>query len=303
MNSINWDGFRYFVAAAETGSLSAAAKLLNSNQPTVGRHIDALESALEIKLFQRHAKGLTLTQEGTYVLERSLSMRSLVLKTRRTMQEGEQKTAGIVRVAIPEGLCMEVLLEALPEFYQQYPEINLILNISSSTANLTNGEAELAIRLFRPADANLVVKHIGNMKMGLYASSGYCRRYGAPLKIGDLRQHRTIAYGDMLSSLPQNQWLLDNTRSSLCILRSDSTMTRLKATLMGLGMSIQPHMFSVTNQDLCPLIEDAPIADHEIWLVYHHDLRHIGRVRAVVDFISSKLKLRLNGVLQENTRP
>ncbi|HEB55287.1 MAG TPA: hypothetical protein ENI98_03070 [Gammaproteobacteria bacterium] len=151
----------------------------------------------------------------------------------------------------------------------------------------------------RPADANLVVKHIGNMKMGLYASDRYCSRYGVPSKIVDLRCHRTIAYGDMLSSLPENQWLLDNTCSSLCILCSDSTMTRLKATLMGLGISIQPHIFSATNKNLCSLIKDAPIADHEIWLVYHHDLRHIGRVRAVVDFISSTLKARLNGILQE----
>ena len=294
MNSINWDGFRYFVAAAETGSLSAAAKLLDSNQPTVGRHVDALEAALGIKLFQRHAKGLTLTQEGAYILEQSLSMRSLVVKAKRAVQEGGEEIGGTVRVAIPEGLCMEVMLPALPEFYKQYPQINLILNVSPSTANLTSGEADIAIRLFRPDDANLVVRHVGDMEMGLYASNEYCVNHGTPAKIADLKHHRIIAYGDALSALPENQWLTDHATSSRCILRSDSTMARLKATLMGLGISIQPHMFSRTNKDLNPLIKDTVIPGHEIWLVYHNDLRNIGRVRAVVDFVSSKLALALH---------
>ncbi|NOX10127.1 MAG: LysR family transcriptional regulator [Gammaproteobacteria bacterium] len=293
MNSINWDGFRYFVAAAETGSLSAAAKSLGSNQPTVGRHVNALEAALGIKLFQRHAKGLTLTQEGAYILEQSLSIRSLVVKSKRAVQEGEKEICGTVRVAVPEGLCMEVLLPVLPELYQKYPEINITLNVSSSTANLTSGDADIAIRLFRPSDANLVVKYIGNMEMGLYASSEYLATHGTPLKIPDLKHHHIIAYGDVLSSLPENQWLADHITPSRCILRSDNTMARLKATLIGLGVSIQPHIFSRMNKDLNPVITGEVIPEHEIWLVYHNDLRHSGRVRAVIDFVSKQLALTL----------
>jgi len=293
MNSTNWDGFRYFVAAAETGSLSAAATLLDSNQPTVGRYIDALESSLGIKLFQRHAKGLTLTQEGKYILEQSLSMRALVMKATRAVQGGDEELDGTVRIAVPEGLCMEILLPELPEFYQQYPQINLVLNVSSTTANLTSGEAEIAIRLFRPDDANLVVKHIGDMKMGLYASRDYCAKNGKPAEIADLKNHQIIAYADSLSGLPENQWLLEHSSPSRCVLRSDNTMTRLKATLMGIGISIQPHIFSRTNTDLSLLIKDSLIPQHEIWLAYHPDLRHIRRIRAVVDFILSKQAVML----------
>jgi len=293
MNSTNWDGFRYFVAAAETGSLSAAATLLESNQPTVGRYIDALESSLGIKLFQRHAKGLTLTEEGKYVFEQSLSMRSLVVKATQAVQASTEEISGTVRIAIPEGLCMEILLPELPEFYRQHPQIKLVMNVAAATADLTSGEAELAIRLFRPADANLVVKHIGDMHMGLYASRDYCEAHEKPTNIAELKQHPVIAYGDALSSLAENQWLVEHTNSALCLFRSDNTMARLNATLIGLGISVQPHIFSTTNKTLLLLMEDARLPKHEVWLVYHCDLRHTGRVRAVVDFISSVLSIRL----------
>ncbi len=299
MNSTNWDGFRYFVAAAETGSLSAAATLLESNQPTVGRYIDALEASLEIKLFQRHAKGLTLTEEGKYVFEQSKSMRSLVIKAKQVVPEGAEEIGGTVQVAIPEGLCMEILLPQLLEFYKQHPQIRLILNVASATANLTSGEAEVAIRLFRPDDANLVVKHIGDMEMGLYASSDYCAAHGKPTTIADLKQHPVIAYGDALSDLPENQWLVDHTNPASCLLRSDSTTARLKATVNGLGISIQPRIFSIANKHLLPLIEGVSLPKHEVWLVYHCDLRHTGRVRAVVDFISSALSITLKGSCHE----
>ncbi len=293
MNDINWDGFRYFVAAAETGSLSAAAKVLGSNQPTVGRYIDALESELGLKLFQRHTKGLTLTQEGAYILDQSLSMRSLVLKSQRAVQDSAQEAGGTVRVAVPEGLCLEVLLAELPNFYNQYPEINLVLNISTTTANLTSGDADIAIRLFRPDDANLVVKHIGDMQMGLYASSEYCKTNGIPRNTDELKSHRTIAYGDGLAALSENRWLVEHSSPSHCVLRSDSTIMRLKATLMGVGVSIQPCIFSTTNDALCQLIKDVQIPGHEVWLVYHSDLRGTGRVRAVVDFVSSRIESAL----------
>ena len=104
MNNLNWDDLRYFLAAAESGSLSAAAKRLHSNQPTVGRHIDALEAALGLKLFQRHKKGLTLTHECAWVLEQSQLMQSGVQSIQRMIEGDFQQLRGRVRLAFPEGL-------------------------------------------------------------------------------------------------------------------------------------------------------------------------------------------------------
>jgi DNA-binding transcriptional LysR family regulator len=291
MNNIDWDGFRYFVAAAETGSLSAAAKRLKSNQPTVGRYIDSLESALGVKLFQRHMKGLTLTLEGARVLEQSRQVQSSIGGILRTIQGEESDSASTVRIALPEGLCMEMLIPALPEFYRHHPNISLVLEVSASAADLARGAADIAIRLFRPTEADLVVKRLGAMRMGVYASAGYCSNHGIPSIPAELRQHRTIAYGERLSSLPENRWLTEHSDPALCILRSDNTTVRLKATAEGLGVSVQPEIFSRTNQQLVRLLEGTAIPGHEVWLACHQDIRHTARIRAVAEFISSSLNL------------
>ncbi|MDH5394479.1 MAG: LysR family transcriptional regulator [Gammaproteobacteria bacterium] len=290
MNNTNWDSFRYFIAAAECGSLTGAAKQLDSNQPTVGRQIDALESALGIKLFQRSVKGLILTEEGATVFEQSQLMRSVADNIQRIHQGNDEDISGTVRVALPEGICIEVLAPLLPSFYGKYPYINLILNASSNTANLTRGEADIAVRLFRPKQSNLVAKRLGRLTMGLFASSSYLKTHGHPATPGELKHHRIITYGDQLSTLAENEWLVKSSASS--ILSSDNTIARLKATVAGVGISVQPQLLCRMYRELVPVLEDTKLPDHEVWITYHNDLRHLARIRAVVGFISENLKLK-----------
>lgn len=284
----NWDGLRFFIAAADGGSLSAAAKKLGSNQPTVGRYIDALEAELGIKLFQRSVKGLALTEEGIRLLGHCREIQYHVVKIERTVS-GKEEISGTVRIALPEGLCLEVLTPLLPQFYLEYPDIRLILNASSNTANLTRGEADIAVRLFRPGESNLVIRRLGEMGMGLYASRSYIDTFGTPAQLSELAQHRVITYGDQLATLPENQWLIDHSSPASQVLCSDSTSTRLKATYTGVGISILPHILTKKNPQLVPLLEDVKLPAHEMWLVYHYDLRQIARIRAVVNFIASTL--------------
>jgi len=285
MNDINWDDFRYFLAAAESGSLSAAAKRLRSNQPTVGRHIDALEIALGLKLFQRHKKGLTLTQEGIWVLEQSELMQSGVHNIQRMVEGDYQQLRGSVRLALPEGLGNEILIPGLDEFYQRYPNLRLILNVSSRTANLTRGEADIAIRLFRPKETDLVTRQLMDMAMGLYASRQYLQSHETPVSLTDLIQHRIIGYGDELAGLPENQWLLDHVPKDDWVLLSDSTSSRLRATVCGLGISIQPCLFAKANPELIQVLDHVALPAHKVWITYHRDLRHILRIRVTVEFL------------------
>jgi DNA-binding transcriptional LysR family regulator len=287
MNGLNWDDFRYFLAAYESGSLSAAAKLLHSNQPTVGRHIDDLESALGLKLFQRHKQGLTLTQEGAWVLEQSQLMHSGVQNIQRMIDGEYQQLQGSVRLALPEGLCNEILIPQLASFYQRYANLRLILNVSSRTANLTRGEADIAIRLFRPKETDLVARLLTRMEMGLYVSQDYLHTHGRPEVIADLLRHRVICYGDELADLPENMWLLAHVDPNNCVLQSDSTTSRLRAAVLGLGISIQPCMFAKSHKNLIHVLKDVSLPAHEIWVTYHGDLRHILRIRVAVDFLSS----------------
>ncbi len=289
MNNMNWDGLRYFIAAAEAGSLSTAAKILKSNQPTVGRHIDTLETELGVKLFRRSVRGLSLTEEGQVIFKQSQKIKNSVAKIHRSVNGDKETFSGTVRLSLPEGLGQEILIPLLNDFYQTYPQIKLIFNISSSAANLTQGEADIAVRLFRPEEADLVVKYLGEMKMGLYAAEKYKIDFGLPNRLKDLSQHRVITYGDQLSILAENQWLLAHSDKSQRILSSDSTITRLKATAAGVGISIQPEVIAETSPHLHHTLVTAKLPPHKVWLVYHKDLRHVSRIRAVVDFISACL--------------
>jgi len=289
MNSMNWDGFRYFTAAVEAGSLSGAAISLDSNQSTVGRHIDALETALSIKLFQRSVKGLSLTEEGQAVYEQAQHIQNSIVKIQRIVQGGEETATGTVRLSLPEGLGQEVIIPVLDRFYQQYPNVKLIFNVSASTANISQGEADVSVRLFRPEEPDLVIKYLNEMKLGLYASKSYEKNYGLPKQLKDLRKHRVITYGDFLSILPENQWLLNHSDDALRILSSDSTVTRFKATVSGVGISLQPEILAKTDPDLIHLFKSAKLPTHKVWLVYHKDVRHMSRIRAVVDFLSDCL--------------
>ena len=286
---MNWDGFRYFTAAAEAGSLSAAAELLNSNQSTVGRHIDTLESSLGIKLFQRSVKGLRLTEEGQAIYEQAQHIQSSVVKIQRVVQGEEVTASGSVRLSLPEGLGQEVLMPALDDFYQQHPNVKLVFNMSATTANLSQEEADVAVRLFCPEEPGLVVKLLGEMKLGLYASTAYKKNHGLPKQLKEIRKHRVIVYGDHLSILPENQWLLNHSDDALRILSSDSTVTRFKATTSGVGLSLQPEVLAKTNSDLIRLFKSAQLPSHKVWLVYHEDVRQMSRIRAVADFLSNCL--------------
>ncbi len=293
-DSMNWDGFRYFTAAAQAGSLSAAAKMLDSNQSTVSRHIDVLESALGSKLFQRSVKGLSLTEEGQAIFEQSQYIQKSIVKIQRLVQGDEVTASGTVRLSLPEGLGQEVIMPALDHFYQQHPKVKLIFNMSATTANQVQGEADVSVRLFRPDEPDLVVKDLGEMKLGLYASESYKTNYGLPGQLRDVRKHRVITYGDQLSILPENQWLLNHSAETLRVLSSDSTVTRFKATVSGVGLSLQPEVLAQTNPELIRLFKSAKLPSYKVWLVYHQDVQHMTRIRVVVDFISTCLGEALN---------
>ncbi|MDH5785083.1 MAG: LysR family transcriptional regulator [Chromatiales bacterium] len=288
MNNINWDGLRYFVAAAEAGSLTAAARALDSNQPTVGRHIDNLEQELAVKLFQRTVKGLTLTQDGVALLEHARLIQEQMVKLERTLGD-DSGLNGKVRIALPEGLCHEVVVPQLQGFYRDYPSISLELNVSPSTANLTQGEADMAIRLFRPTESNLVARRLAQMPLGLYASQEYLKNFGTPVRTEELSRHRLIAYGEQLASLPENRWLLEQAATMAPALCSDSTSSRLRATVAGVGIGVHPHLFARNHPQLVQVLKSVELNEHEMWLVYHRDVREMPRVRAVADFIVSVL--------------
>ncbi|MDT8283695.1 MAG: LysR substrate-binding domain-containing protein, partial [Gammaproteobacteria bacterium] len=165
--------------------------------------------------------------------------------------------------------------------------------LSATTANFTQAEADISVSLFCPEEEQFIIKRLGEMKMGLYASKTYEKIHGLPSRLRDLRKHRVITYGDHLSILPENQWLLNHSNESQRILSSDSTVTRFKATTSGAGMSLQPVAMAQTNAELIPLFAAVKLPMHTVWLVYHENIQNISRIHAVAEFISNYLGNRL----------
>ena len=286
MNIMDWDDIRYFLAAARTGSLAAASRQLGSHQPTVGRRIDSLEKRLGVRLFQRHAQGLTLTDEGHLIMQAAEAMGEAAATLHRASNFEGPEIRGSVQIAAPPGLAVHLIAPNLTQFYQRFPDLDVVLQPSASSADLTHGEAEVAIRLYRPSAEELVVRHAGNMGLGLYGASAYLEQHGVPENVAALPQHLFIGYGEQLRHLEENRWLEALAGSARFVLRSDDTHTRLAAADAALGLAILPHILVRRSPHLQRVLETLEVPAKPIWLVVHRDLRHLARVRAVLDWLT-----------------
>lgn len=288
MNSMDWDDIRFFLAAARNGSLTGASHSIGSNQPTVGRRIDALEAALGTRLFQRHAQGLTLTDEGRRVLHIAETMEDAARKFNRA-QEKENEIRGKIGLALPEGLSAHVVAPRLPGLLERYPRLEISLLPSSASADLVHGEADVAVRLFQPTENDLFVRKVGEMKFGIYGSKTYFERHGNPRAKTELLQHQFIGYGERLRHSEENRWLEVAAGAGRFPLRSDDTHTRLAAAVAGLGLTVLPHFLGEKTQ-LLAVAMSTSIPSRPIWLVVHRDLRNLARVRVTINWLVEQLR-------------
>lgn len=294
MNSLDWDNLRYFLTAARALSLSAASRALGSNQPTVGRRIDALEAQLGVRLFQRHSTGLTLTDEGRRLFAAAETMEEGAAGVLRAVSGDSDGMAGTVRIAAPEGLGVGVLAPRLPELYARYPLLNIVLEPAAARADLKRGGADVALRLFRPGGGDVVSRRLCDMGFGMYASADYLARCGAPRSLDALQHHAFIAYGDELRGQPENAWLEEMIAPGRVLFRSDGTMARLAAVFAGVGIAVMPHLLMAGYPTCARVLPQYQAPARTIWLAVHGDLRHVPRIRAVMDFIEA--------IFQEHSR-
>lgn len=282
---MDWDDIRFFLAAARTGSLAAASRQLGSHQPTVGRRIDALEKRLGVRLFQRHAQGLTLTEEGLSIMQAADNMAEAAATLQRVGSFGDKDIRGSVRIAAPSGIGVYVIAANLPQFHQRFPNLDVVLQPAASSADLTHGEANVAVRLYRPTSGELVVRRAGGMGFGLYGAPAYLQQHGMPQSTADLPQHCFIGYGDQLRHLEESCWLDSMTEGARYLLCSDDTHTRLAAAESGMGLAVLPHFLAHRSSQLQRVLPTVEAPPKTIWLVVHRDLRHMPRVRAVLDWL------------------
>ena len=286
----NWDLYRTFLAVLKEGSLSGAARALGLAQPTVGRHIEALEQALGFTLFIRSQHGLSPT-EGAHQLkpyvEALASTAAAVLRT-ASGQAGEAR--GVVRVTASEVIGAEVLPAILGPVREAHPELAIELVLSNRIENLLTRAADIAVRMVRPDQDALVARHIGEIPLGLFARRDYLERHGAPQSLADLAQHAVIGFDrDELSVRGVAAQLGPIDRNSFA-LRTDNQLAHLAAIRAGFGVGVCQVGLAKRDPSFVRVLRDQFAAKLDTWLAMHEDLKETRRCRVVFDALAEGLR-------------
>ena len=206
--ALDWDKLRVFHAAAEAGSFTHAAETLHLSQSAISRQVSALEHDVGVPLFNRHARGLVLTEQGEMLFRTAhdVLMKLETIKSRLT--EAKDRPSGVLRVTTTVGLGAGWLTERVQEFIELYPEISLQLILANEELDLTMRQADCAIRLRQPQQPDLIQRRLFTVHFHLYASPAYVGKHGKPTSVADLKNHRIVTFGvPVPSHLSELNWL------------------------------------------------------------------------------------------------
>ncbi|WP_422364980.1 LysR family transcriptional regulator [Pelagibius sp.] len=281
----DWDDYRYFLAVAESGSLSAAARLLGVAQPTVGRRIAQLEERIQARLFDRLNQGYQLTATGRRAVEAAARMQRDAFNIERLVEGADTALAGRVGIATAEGLGTFWVSPRLAALQRAYPAIEVELLTGVSAHDLLRREADIALRIGNPRSDQLIGRRIGQVHCGLYASIAYLSAHGKPETPGDLADHHIIESVRETADLRQARRLRSLARDAKVALRCNSIIVQLAALRNGVGIMALPHYMAREDNRLVQLLPESFDVPIDLWLLSHRDLRRTARIRAVLDFI------------------
>lgn len=287
--TVDWSHIQSFLAVAETGSLSAAAEILGQSQPTIGRHIKALEAQLDVELFHRHARGLTLTQIGEDMRAPAEEMRASMVTIALTAETQSTTSTGTVRLASSLFVAHHILPPIIAELRLEHPNIQLVVIPSDSSENLLFREADIAIRMYRPDQLELIARHIADIEMGTFAAHSYLSRRGRPERAEDLWGHDLVGYDTSTLIIDTMRALGWSAVAENFAVRCDNHPAYWQMVRTGCGIGFTQA--TVGRAD--PLVEeldlDIDIPPLPVWLTAHQGVRKAPRVDAIWKSLDEKL--------------
>jgi len=284
-----WDALRTFGAVMREASLSGAARRLSLSQPTVGRHIDALEQALGVSLFVRSSQGLAPTQDALALAPHVEAMASAATALDRAASGEAAADRGVVRITASEVVGCEVLPGILASFRAAHPNLAIELALTNRNEDLARGAADIAVRMTRPTQNALVARRIGRSPIALFAHRDYLARFGEPRTTAELAGHCVIGFDrDDRAFRAVGGGLGPITRESFTF-RTDSDLGQLAALRAGVGIGGCQEAIARRDPALVPVLPGAVPYALEIWLVMHEDAKATRRVRLAFDHLASGL--------------
>ena len=285
LDADDWENQRAFLAVLRTGSLSAAARALDLAQPTVRRRLEALERSLGTALFTRSPSGLSPTETARALRPHAEAMDAAAAAFGRVSADDPVDIAGSVRITASEVVGAEVLPTMLAELRQLHPRLRVEVVLSNHTQDLLRQEADIAVRMVRPAQAALVMKRVGTIELGLFAAPSYLDAHGTPQTLGDLDRFTLIGPDRTADELKAITAVLGAAPSRLLSYRTDSHLAQLAAIRAGVGIGICQVPLAQRAPRLVRVLEAEFRHELPTWLVMHEDLVRVPRVRATFDHL------------------
>ena len=290
MNRVDWSLVQDFLAVAETGSLSGAARKLKTSQPTVGRRISELEAQLDSILFTRTPKGFLLSSEGEQLLAHARRMEDEAFSIEREMAGAESEVEGTVRVSLTEGLGFFWLPSRLMPLLERHPKLTVEMSINNDLANLSRREADIALRMERPVQPDLIIKKIGELEPGLLASKTYLKRHGTPEHLRDLKDHILVGYDETWADTDWYKSLEKLFRGGRSMIKTNSFMGQISAVEAGAGIGANHVYHAITMPNVVNILPELKLATFEVHLVAHADLLRSAKIRVVADHLAACFK-------------
>jgi DNA-binding transcriptional LysR family regulator len=290
---LDWDKIRLFYSVAKAGSLTQAGEKLGMNQSSVSRQISTLEQDLQVPLFYRHSRGLLLTEHGEMLFQTAQDMHYTLEGTRQRLVETRERPTGELKVTATVGIGGIWLAQQIREFLDVYPEVRIQLLLTPDELDLSMREADVAIRLRRPDQPDLIQRRLFTIRYHAYVSRGYIDRFGEPKTIDELDQHRIICLGGdqppYILALHQLATLGRDPKSPRLsqLIVNDSTALR-SAIVTGAGIGMAPDYAMCNNAQVIQVLRDVKMPTLDSYLAYPEEARSVARLQAFRDFLITK---------------
>jgi DNA-binding transcriptional LysR family regulator len=294
VKNIGWELYLSFLSVLKEGSLSGAARALGMTQPTVGRHIAALEAALGVALFTRSQVGLLPTEVALALRTHAEAMESTAASLERTAMSQGEGVRGVVRVSASDIISVEVLPPIVTQLRVQHPNLTVELVLTDRVQDLLRREVDIAVRMMRPDQEQLVARRIGLIEVGLHAHKDYLDRHGEPRDLNDLAAHTVIGYDQPTAFIRKAEKSMKGFTRNNFSLRTDSNLAQLALIRCGAGIGACQVPLGKRDRDLKRVLSRAFSLHLDTSVTMHEDLRHSPRCRATFDALVQGLQRYAN---------
>ena len=291
---MDWDKLKIFYAVAEAGSFTRATINLNLSQSAISRQIQSLEEDLKVQLFERHARGLTLTENGEYVFKTAHEVISKLKDVETSLSDQKNKPTGKLTITTVRSFGTHWLTPRIQEFMQLNPNIEMELIFDDEELDLSTRQADIGIFMRRPKQLNYIQRKLVDINYYIYGSTKYLEKYGIPKTINDLNKHKFISFGKGAPSPVFNpDWALklgvkDNKKRK-SIMKVNSVMGLLLAVESGVGLAALPEYLLSSSTNVIKVLPNSAGPITEAHFVYPQSLKNVARVQAFRNFLYSKI--------------